>query len=375
MKSTIYTRLFAIAFAGVLVACSATSSDDKKKQLDELKKEQADLTKKISALEAEIAKTNPDSATVRTKDVTVAELATKKFDHYVQTQGSVDAEENINVSAKSPGTVMQVYVTEGQSVSKGQLLAQLDNSVIKANVEGLKAQLQLATTVYERQKNLWDQKIGTEVQYLKAKTDKEALEKQVAATLEQEDMTKIKAPISGTVDAVIAKVGEGAGPGQPAFRVVNTSKLKIKANVSEAYVTNIKKGNKVLVDIPEVKKQLTGKVSFVGKTIDPLSRTFAVEVDLPNNADLRPNMTASIKVVYHTEASSIVVPVNVIQTLNDEKIVYVAEADGKQTVARKKKVTVDGVFGSDAQVGGLKAGDKLITVGFQGLNDGDPIKL
>lgn len=375
MKSTIYTRLFAIAFAGVLVACSATSSDDKKKQLDELKKEQADLTKKISALEAEIAKANPDSSKVKTKDVAVAELATKKFDHYVQTQGSVDAEENINVSAKSPGTITQVYVTEGQAVSKGQVLAQLDNSVIKANVEGLKAQLQLATTVYERQKNLWDQKIGTEVQYLKAKTDKEALEKQVAATLEQEDMTKIKAPISGTVDAVIAKVGEGAGPGQPAFRVVNTSKLKIKASISEAYITNIKKGNKVLVDIPELKKQLTGQVTFVGKTIDPLSRTFAVEINLPNSAELRPNMTATIKVIYHTEAASIVVPVNVIQSLNNEKLVYVAEVDGKQTVARKKVVAVEGVFGSEAQVTGLQAGDKLITVGYQGLNDGDPIKL
>ena len=375
MKSTIYTRLFAIALAAVLVACSAKSSDDKKSQLESLKKEQADLTKKISALEAEIAKANPDAVTVKTKDVTVTELATKKFDHYVQTQGSIDAEENINVSAKSPGTITQVYVTEGQSVSKGQVLAQLDNSIIKANVEGMKAQLELAKTVYERQKNLWDQKIGTEVQYLKAKTDKEALEKQVAATLEQEDMTKIKAPISGTVDAVIAKVGEGAAPGQPAFRVVNTSNLKIKASVSEAYITNIKKGNKVLVNIPELKKQLTGQVKFVGKTIDPLSRTFSVEVNLADNDQLRPNMTATIKVVYHTEPSSIVVPVNVIQSLNNEKIVYIAENDGKQTVARKKVVTVDGIFGTEAQVVGLQAGDKLITFGYQGLNDGDPIKI
>lgn len=375
MKSTIYSRLFAIAFAGVLVACSATSSDDKKKQLDELKKEQADLTKKISALEAEISKGKPDSVKVKMKDVTVAELTPKAFDHYVQTQGTIDAEDNINVSAKSPGTVLQVYVTEGQAVSKGQVLAQLDNSIIKANLEGMKAQLELAKTVYERQKNLWDQKIGTEVQYLKAKTDKEALEKQVAATMEQEDMAKIKAPISGTVDAVIAKVGEGAAPGQPAFRVVNTSNLQIKSNVSEAYVTDVKKGNKVLVDIPEVKKQLVGQVTFVGKTIDPLSRTFAVEISLPDNANLRPNMTATIKVVYNTEKSSIVVPVNVIQSVNNEKIVYVAETDGKQTVARKKVVTVDGVFGTEAQVAGLQAGDKLITFGYQGLNDGDPIKL
>jgi membrane fusion protein, multidrug efflux system len=376
MKSTIYSLLFAIVIAGTLVACSATSSDDKKTQLESLKKEQADITKKIVALEAEIAKTTPDSAKkIRTKDVTITELTTRKFDHYVQTQGSVEAEDNILVSAKSPGVVTQVYVTEGQQVSKGQVLAQTDNSVIKANMEGMKAQLDLANTVYERQKNLWDQKIGTEVQYLTTKSTRDNLEKQLAALREQEDMAKIKAPISGTVDDVTVKVGENIAPGQPAIRVVNTSKLKLKASVSEAYVTDIKKGNKVLVNIPELKKQVTGQVSFVGKTIDPLSRTFTVEVNLASNADLRPNMTATIKVVYHTEQSSLVVPINVIQSLNDEKIVYVAESKGNQTIAKKKIVTVDGVFGGEAQVQGLQPGDKLVTFGFQGLNDGDPIKL
>jgi membrane fusion protein, multidrug efflux system len=116
-------------------------------------------------------------------------------------------------------------------------------------------------------------------------------------------------------------------------------------------------------------------VTFVGKNIDPLSRTFTVEVKLPSHKDLRPNMTATVKVIFHTEPSTLVVPINVIQTLNDEKILYVAEVDGKETVARKKKVIIEGVFGSQAQVSGLKAGDKIITVGYQGLNDGDLIKL
>jgi membrane fusion protein, multidrug efflux system len=159
------------------------------------------------------------------------------------------------------------------------------------------------------------------------------------------------------------------------MRVINSSNLKLKANVSEAYVTDIKTGNKVLVNIPELKKELTAYVSFVGKNIDPLSRTFAVEIKLPSLPDLRPNMTGIVKVIFHNEPSTIVVPVNIVQDINSEKIVYVAELDGKQMVARKKVVTVDAVYDNLAQVQGLKAGDKVITSGYQGLNDGQAVKL
>jgi RND family efflux transporter MFP subunit len=185
----------------------------------------------------------------------------------------VEAEDNISVSAKSPGVVMAVYVTEGQQVSKGQALAQIDNAVILSSIESMKSQLELAKSVYDRQKNLWDQKIGTEVQFLQAKTNKETLERQIESLQEQNQMLRIKSPINGTVDEVTAKIGEAVSPGQPAFRVVNTSELKLTANVSEAFVTNVQKGNKVIVTIPELKKDLVSKVTFVGKTIDPLSRT------------------------------------------------------------------------------------------------------
>ena len=376
MKSTIYTRLSVIAIAGVLAACSAATPDDKKAQLEKLKKQEQEITKQIQQLETEIAQTNPDStATVKSKEVSVTELAPRKFDHYVQTQGSVDAEDNILVSAKSPGVVTSVYVKEGQQVSKGQVLAQIDNSVIIRSIEAQKSQLELAKTVFERQKNLWDQKIGTEVQYLQAKTNKESLEKQLESLNEQNDMMRIKAPISGTVDEVAIKIGENIAPGMPAVRVVNTSDLKLIANVSEAYVTNIRKGNAAVINIPELKKEISAKVTFVGKTIDPLSRTFPVEIKLPSDGDLRPNMTGVLKVIFHSEPSTIVVPVNVVQEVNKEKIVFVAETNGKQTVARKKVVTVEGVYDNLAQVKGLKAGEKVITFGYQGLNDGQVIKI
>jgi membrane fusion protein (multidrug efflux system) len=369
--------VFVVTLAALLAACSATTpEDDKSARLEKLKEQQAALTREIQKLESEIAKENPDSVlNIRAKDVGVSELTLQKFDHYVQTQGHVESDNNVMVSAESMGVIRNVYVTEGQQVSKGQLLAQIDNSIISRSIESIEAQLKLATSVYERQKNLWDQKIGTEVQFLQAKTSKEILEKQLASSREQKDMTRIKAPISGTVDAIFAKAGENTAPGIPAVRIVNTSDLKLQARISEAYITDIKKGDKVLVNISELKKEVEARVTFVSKTIDLLSRTFNVEVALPSDPALRPNMTATVRIVFKSEPSALVVPVNVIQEINDEKVVYIAEEKGKQTIASRKVITVEGVYGNLAQVKGLKPGDRLITVGYQGLNNGDFVKI
>lgn len=376
MKRTILTRFsLALAAAVFLAACSATSTDDKATQLESLKAQQVEIAKKIEDLEKDVP-ADTAAAIVKAKEVVIAEVTVRPFNHYIQTQGQVDAEDNILVSAKSMGVVTQVLVREGQSVVKGQTLAQIDNSVIILSIEEAKSQLELASTVYQRQKNLWDQKIGTEVQFLQAKTNKESLEKRLASLYEQNEMAKIKSPISGSVDALQVKVGENISPGMPAARVVNTSNLKLTANISEAHVTSVKVGNKALVSIPELKKEIEARVTFVGKTIDPMSRTFAVEVKLPSYPNLRPNMTGVIKVVYFTEPAAIVVPVNVVQSVNDEKVVYVAETDGKNTVARKRVVTVAGVFDNQAQISsGIKAGEKVITFGYQGLSDGQVVKM
>jgi len=377
MKLSVHYRFIAIVLAaGLLASCSASSEQGgKQEQLKKLKAEQAELTNKINKLQAEVDKENPTTVKVKSKEVDVTEVKPRSFDYFVQTQGSVESENNILVSAKSPGVVTDVYVKEGQTVSKGQTLAQIDNSVLSRSIQSTKAQLELASTVYNRQKNLWDQKIGTEVQYLQAKTNKESLERQLESIQQQIEMFKIKSPIDGTVDDVQAKAGENIMPGAPAFRIVNGSDLKIVARVSEAYVTEIKKGDKVIVQVPELKKDFTANVTFVAKNIDALSRTFNVEIKLPSNPNLRPNMTATIKVVFETIPSALVVPVNVIQSLNNEKLLYVAEKKGDQTIAKKKVVTIDGVYGNLAHVKGLQAGDKIITVGYEGLNDGDYVKL
>lgn len=375
MKSIIYNIATIALLAVVSTACSSSEAGDKQSQLDALKKEQASIKEKIELLEKEIALENPTETTVRAKEVGVIDITPRTFEYYVQTQGRVEAEDNIMLSAKGMGVVTQVYVKEGQSVSKGQTLAQIDNAVLMRNIESMKSQLELVKTVFERQRNLWEQKIGSEVQYLQAKTNKESMEKQLASLEEQNEMTKIKASVNGTIDALYVKVGENIAPGMPAARIVNTSDLKLTASVSEAYVTSIKVGDKVVVSIPELKKDIIAQVTFVGKTIDLLSRTFPVEINLPFHASLRPNMSAVIKVVFQTEKNAIVVPINVVQELNGEKIVFVAQAEGKNTIARKKVVAIEGVYNSLAHVTGLAAGEKVISVGYQGLSDGQFIKL
>jgi membrane fusion protein, multidrug efflux system len=375
MKSRLYSNMFTTMAATVfLIACNG-SSKDKTAQLADLKAQQVALAAKISELEKDSGEKSPVANSRRSKEVGVIELAPRPFDHYIKTQGAVEAVNNILVSAKTMGVVTQVFVREGDVVSKGQTLAQIDNSLTLRGIEELKSGLDLATTVYNRQKNLWDQKIGTEVQYLQAKNNKESLEHRLATLNEQLDMARIKSPINGSVDAVDVKIGQNAAPGAPAFRVVSSDQLKFVANVSEAYVTNVKKGNKVLIEFGDLNKTIGGQVVFVGKTINQLSRTFPVEVALTSSNDFRPNMSGELKLIFHSEAAALVVPVNVVQDINGQKVVYTAEMSDGKLVAKKNVVTVIGVYGNLAQVNTLKSGDKVITVGYQGLNDGELIKI
>ncbi|NOT76854.1 MAG: efflux RND transporter periplasmic adaptor subunit [Cyclobacteriaceae bacterium] len=374
MKTKLYLNaILAVAVAALIASCSGASKD-KATQLAELKAQQTKLAADIRKLEDEVAKENPQATKARTKEVGVTEVKPGKFEYFIQTQGSIEAIDNIMLSAKSAGIISQVYSREGDVVKKGQTLAQIDNSLLTRNVDELKSSIDLATTVYNRQKNLWDQKIGTEVQYLQAKNNKENLEKRLATLNEQIDMFRIKSPIDGSVDEVDVKIGQNVAPGMPAFRVVSFDKLKMKANVSEAYVISVKKGDKVKLSFPDINKEFEAPVTFVGKTINQLSRTFPLEVALPTLPDLRPNMSGVLKVIFKTVPDAITVPVNVVQDVNHQKIVYIAEVDGNKQVARRKVVEVAGVYGNVAQVSGLKSGDKVITVGYQGLNDGELIK-
>jgi membrane fusion protein (multidrug efflux system) len=375
MKTLQYLSI--VTLAVFLASCGATSTD-KQSQLEGLKKQQKEIADQIAALEKELAGA-PGAAATKTsksKEVSVTELKTGTFNYFIQTQGGIDAEENVLVSAKTPGIVTQVYVKEGQAVAIGQVLAQVDNSLIVKGIEELKSGLEMATITYDRQKSLWDQKIGTEMQYLNTKNAKEGLERKLATLNEQNEQSKIKSPINGTVEEVFAKTGENTAPGMPAFRVIGSNNLKVIAKVSEAYINQIKVGNKVSAQLLELGKKFESRVTFVGRNIDPLSRTFTVEIPVTGGVDARPNMSATIQITFNTVASALSVPVNVVQTINDEKIVYVAEESNGKLVARRRVVEVGGVYSNQAEIkSGLKAGDKVITFGYQGLNDGESVKI
>ncbi len=369
------SRYLIIPLTTIILAACGGGTQDKPAELQKLKAEKAKLDTKIAALEAELGKTD---TTQKIKTVAIATLQDTVFQHYIDIQGSVDARENVNVTAKVPGIITAILVKEGQQVSKGQVLAQVDDQIARASIAEVKTQLELATTTFQRQQNLWNQKIGSEMQFLTAKNNKESLEKKLATLNDQLSQTRIVSPISGTVDAVIAKLGDNAGPGVPtaAFRVVNSNALKVVANVAEGYAGRVQTGNQVLIGFPDIDKDIKAKIAFASRTIDPQSRTIKIEVPLPADQAIRPNMIAHVRIIDYTAKDAVVIPVNVIQYTMGKPYVIVAKENGGKMVAQRRDIEMGRTYNDIAEIkNGLQAGDKLVTAGYQGLNDNDLIKL
>ena len=358
-------RILFIATIAFLAACSQPK--DKKTELADLKKQRTELDSKIAKLEAEVG--TKDSVAV--KEVSVLELKPSVFTNYVEIQGKVDAEQNVTVNPEAQGIVTAVYVSIGQSVRKGQVVAQIDDNVLRQSMAQLQTQIDLAENLYNRQKNLWDQKIGTEVQFLNAKTQKEGLERQMNVLRTQQSMYKIKSPISGSIEQMDLKVGQAVMPGINAIRVVNASSLKAKALVAESYLGKVGQGDDVKVIFPDLADSLNTKVSFASKIIDQASRSFNVEVKLPSNSKYRANMIAILKVVDYKNNKAIVIPVNAVQKSESGSCVLIAE-NGK---AKRSVVTIGRTIDGKSEVlSGLKAGDKLIVTGADNMNEGDTVK-
>lgn len=367
--------LLLITAIALLAACGSKDNADKKQaKLEELKKQQAEIAVKIKDLEAEIAKEGKSTDNTKYRNVVVTETAVKSFAHYLDIQGKIDAEENITISAKMPATVTRILVKAGKQVSKGELLAELDNSTIVAGIDELKTSMQLVNTLYEKQKALWDQKIGTEVQYLQAKSQKESLDKKLAGLYEQLDMTKIKSPINGTIDEVMLRIGQATAPGAPGIRIVNMSTLKAKAEVAEAYAGRIKEGNEVKINFPDTKKEILARVTYSGKVINAMNRSFTVEAALEGNQDLHPNMLAILKIADYRNDSAIVVPINTVQNSEEGQFVMVAKQNGNKLIAERRAVKQGLSYNGNIEIlSGLNVGDKVITTGYQDLNQGDAL--
>jgi membrane fusion protein, multidrug efflux system len=371
-KSTIMKKnsILILAFTMILVACGGSGSD-KKAELEKLKKEQTDLESKIAALEEEIAKTDTTKKE-KLLEVTVMPLTLKTFKSYIEVQGEVDADESVSLSTEMPGTITKINVKVGDHVSKGQVLAETDARPMMQTMAELQTGLDLAKQVYEKQKNLWDQKIGTELQFLQAKTGKESLENRIAAVQEQIRMTKITSPIEGTVDGVEIKLGQTAAPGLNAITVVNFSNLKVKADVSESYASRVKNGNEVLIVFPDMNDSIVSKVHYASRAIKALTRTFSVEVLLDNKKEYHPNTVARLRINdYQSANPELVVPVKYIQKGATESYVMVDEK-GK---AVKKTIKIGREYRGVAEVTeGLRVGDLLITEGYDLVIEGSPIE-
>ncbi|HRO46544.1 efflux RND transporter periplasmic adaptor subunit [Agriterribacter sp.] len=377
----VFKTALAVAAIAFLASCGSTTDHEnkgiaaKKTQLEKMKTEQRALSEKITALEEDIIKLDPSQKKENAKLVAIAPLETGNFTHYIDLQGRVDA---INVAYVAPrgqgGLVKAIYVKQGDQVKKGQLLLRLDDAMAQKQLDQLNVQLAYAKDILQRQQNLWNERIGTEVQLLSAKNNVESIEKQIATAKEQSSFSNVYAEMAGVAETVNIKVGEFFQGGTQ-IRIVNTNDLKIVTQVPENYIEKVGVGSTILVNFPEAgDKIITTRVSVAGRLIDPNSRSFYVEAKLPVNKSLRPNQIALVKIQDYTAKDVITIPVNTLQNDDKGKFVMMAVKENDKWIAHKTPVVIGQLYGDKVEVqSGLKAGDQLITDGFQGLYEGQTL--
>lgn len=370
-------------FLLALSSCGDGSKDkkgdlgDKKAQLEKLKGEQKKVNDEIAKLENEIAEKDTSVAASNAKLVSVTPLALQDFNHYIELQGKIDAQNISYVTPRGgPGQVREVYVKKGDYVKKGQLLLKLEDAVMLQNLSQLETQLEYAKNIYDRQKNLWDQGIGTEVQFVTAKNNVTQAEKQISTLKQQWQLSFVRSDVSGVADEVNIHTGETfTGDPRTGIKIVNTGDLKAVANIPENYITRVRQGIPVEIVIPDLNnKVINSTVSVVSQSIDPNSRSFIVEARIKGNAGLKPNQIATLKILDYSIKKTMVVPVNTVQTDEKGKYVYVMEKNADKMVAKKKMVVPGESYGDTIEIkSGLNNGDQLITAGYQDLYEGQVV--
>ena len=362
-----------ILLSGILIVASCNKSVDKKQELADLKNQAKEINAKIIALEKTMGKVE-SGENLKVIAVVVSPVSPQTFKHFVEAQGNVIAENTVLVSPQTGGLILSLPVVVGQSISKGQLIATLDNNILKESMEEVKHQLALAKTLFDKQKTLWDQQIGTEVQFISAKSNKESLEKRLVTLQAQLGLSKVVAPISGTIELVRQKAGEMAAPGLPIVQIVNLGNLKVMVKIADSYVGTVKTGDPIVIKFPDINKEVSARISLVSKMVNPLTRTFDVEAKIPNAGDLKPNQLAVININDSSKSNALVVSENIIQKTEKGNLVYVAVEENGKKIAKARPVTIGLTFNGQAEIlTGLQAGDLVITQGFQELVDGQSI--
>ncbi|MCK9401998.1 MAG: efflux RND transporter periplasmic adaptor subunit [Chitinophagaceae bacterium] len=396
MQKTLNILIFTTSI--IITSCGTKTESGslaaKKAEIEQLKKDQINIGNKIHSLESAVAKL--DSSVVKNENeklVGLTTLSTQNFVHYIDLQGRVDAE---NISYISPrlgaGQVRAIYVKKGDYVKKGQLLVKLDDAIVKQqivaakqNSEALRTQLTFAKDVYTRRNNLWKQGIGTEIDLINARTNVEALEKQIKGAEEsiktqQEQLSgsNIYSDVEGIAEEVNVRVGElftGFIGNMAQIKIVNTSNLKVITEVPENYSGKVKLGSAIIVTLPDINKTYNTRISVSGRVIDPNNRSFHVEAKLPSDASLRQNQIALVKIQDYAAVNAIAIPVNTVGTDEKGKYVFMAATEGSKLVARKRQITIGELYNQLIEVkSGLAAGEQLITEGFQNIYDGQILK-
>lgn len=372
----------------IITSCGGdakTASVDKaieSKDITKIKTTRAEIQKQYDAIGVELAKLDAALAELDTvKKVALVSTAVVKdtvFTHYIDIQGNVDTRQNLIIYPEFSGVLSQVYVKTGQKVSKGQTLAKIDDGGLSNQLAQMETQAALAKTTFERQKNLWDKKIGSEIQYLQAKTNYEAQMKAVAQMKAQLAKTIVRAPFSGIIDEVITDKGQVVGPGQQLMRIVNLSDMYVSANIPESFIGKIKVGAIVDVQVKSIGKTYQGRVRQVGNYINPNNRNFSIEVAVPNTDNLlRPNQVAVLKIEDYKKPNAILVPESIVtENAAGEKIIYTVDTSSKEPKAVKKTITIGLTSGSNVEVkSGLNKGETIIIEGARSVQNGDQVEI
>jgi RND family efflux transporter MFP subunit len=372
----------AVAFLLILSSCGSGSKDekgsltDKKAQLEKLKNDQKKLNDQIAKLENEIGSTDTSSSLNKGKLVSASPVTEQAFEHYIDLQGHIDADNISYVTPRGgPAQAKAVYIKQGDFVKKGQILAKLDDDVQLKQLQQLKTQLAYAEDVYRRQKNLWDQGIGTEIQLKTAENNVNNLKDQINTTTAGWEMTNVRSEVTGYVETMNLRVGEMLGnTALPQIVIVNSSTLKAVTEIPENYLGKIHKGMPVNIRLPDVDLEFNSSISLMNQTIGLNNRSVTTESKIPYNPSVHINQVAQVRIKDYANPRAIVIPLTVLQTDENGKYVYVLATENGKKVAKKKIVQVGEIYGNNIEVkSGLNVGDQLITEGFQSLYEGQAV--
>lgn len=361
----------------LMVACDQ-GIEGKKKELEKKQQKVQSIQLEIKELEKEILAADPNYNQDEGNAVLVSFKSVEKgpFSHFVDVTGGVESRRNVIVSAEAGGLIEKVYKREGDEVKKGELILRVDNEALRKQILEVKTSLDLAKTLFERQKSLYEQNVGTEVQYLQAKNNKESLEARLANLQVNLNKTEIRAPFNGTLDQILVREGESLMPGMAVTRIVSLEEMYVKADVSESFVGKIQKGDQVEVRFPGLDLTINSTVAAVGQVIQQDNRTFAIEVRLPQSQKtIKPNALAVVRIKDYSTENAIVVPSNLIQRDNRGEFVFVALKENGKMKAHKVRVNRGLTYRNMTEIlDGLAGDEVLIDQGNRDVSEGVKIQ-